>query len=181
MNKASRLIKRYVALVLVLLFSIESFAAVVGDNDGAAFITKAEFDSMKNDFQSQLDRYNSSLDNKIDGAIASYLAGVNVKTVETVTPLCYFDGEHILSLRDNYKDINWKEGLLSIEMRIDYLTTQDWNNWSTGWIGAKGRTPIAFEELGIKTLHRDTTTPDNSRAIWAGLTEKKYSMKLIDN
>ncbi len=61
MNKTNRLIKRYIALILVLLFSIESFAAVVGDNDGAAFITKAEFDSMKNDFQSQLDRYNSSL------------------------------------------------------------------------------------------------------------------------
>ena len=40
MNKPYRLIKRYVALILVLLFSIESFAAVVGDNDGAAFITK---------------------------------------------------------------------------------------------------------------------------------------------
>ncbi len=79
MNKASRLIKSYIALILVLLFSIESFAAVVGDNDGAAFITKAEFDSMKNDFQSQLDRYNSSLDNKIDGAIAAYLSGVGVK------------------------------------------------------------------------------------------------------
>ena len=80
MNKPYRLIKRYIALILVLLFSIESFAAVVGDNDGAAFITKAEFDSMKNDFQSQLDRYNSSLDNKIDGAIASYLAGVGLET-----------------------------------------------------------------------------------------------------
>ena len=78
MNKASRLIKRYVALIFVLLFSIESFAAVVGDNDGAAFITKAEFDSLKNDFQSQLDRYNSSIDNKIDGAIASYLSGIKI-------------------------------------------------------------------------------------------------------
>ncbi len=78
MNKLYRLIKRRLALVLVLLLSIESFAAVVGDNDGAAFITKAEFDSMKNDFQSQLDRYNSSLDNKIDGAIAAYLSGVRV-------------------------------------------------------------------------------------------------------
>ena len=82
MNKASRLIKRYIALFLVLLFSIESFAAVVGDNDGAAFITKAEFDSLKNDFQSQLDRYNSSIDNKIDGAIASYLAGIKVAQSE---------------------------------------------------------------------------------------------------
>ena len=78
MNKLYRLIKRRLALILVLLFSIESFAAVVGDNDGAAFITKAEFDSMKNDFQSQLDRYNSSLDNKIDGAISAYLSGIKI-------------------------------------------------------------------------------------------------------
>ena len=78
MKRSSSFIKRKIALILVLLLSIESFAAVVGDNDGAAFITKAEFDSMKNDFQSQLDRYNSSLDNKIDGAIASYLSGVKV-------------------------------------------------------------------------------------------------------
>ena len=89
MKKASRLIKRYIALILVLLFSIESFAAVVGDNDGAAFITKAEFDSMKNDFQSQLDRYNSSLDNKIDGAIASYLNGIRVSKISHVTPIVY--------------------------------------------------------------------------------------------
>ena len=60
--------------------SINSFAAVVGDNDGAAFITKAEFESLKNDFQSQINRYNSSLDNKIDGAIATYLEGVSVGT-----------------------------------------------------------------------------------------------------
>ncbi|MBO6134470.1 MAG: hypothetical protein J6O09_01665 [Lachnospiraceae bacterium] len=85
MNKASRLIKRYIALLLVLLFSIESFAAVVGDNDGAAFITKAEFDSMKNDFQDQLDRYNSSLDNKINGAIAAYLSGIAVRRRQPVS------------------------------------------------------------------------------------------------
>ena len=51
---------------------------MVSDNDGSAFITKAEFDSLKNDFQSQIDQYNTSIDSKIDGAIASYLAGVNV-------------------------------------------------------------------------------------------------------
>ena len=78
MKRSSGFIKKKLALVLMLLLSIESFAAVVGDNDGAAFITKAEFDSMKNNFQSQLDRYNSSIDNKIDGAIAAYLAGINI-------------------------------------------------------------------------------------------------------
>ena len=76
--KKSTWTKRAVATFLVVLMSINSFAAVVGDNDGAAFITKAEFESLKNDFQTQINRYNSSLDDKIDGAIASYLAGVRV-------------------------------------------------------------------------------------------------------
>ena len=39
MTKMTRLIKKMVALILVLLLSIENFAAVVGDNDGEAFIT----------------------------------------------------------------------------------------------------------------------------------------------
>ena len=39
---------------------------------------KAEFDSLKNTFQAEINRYKNSLDNKIDGAIAGYLAGVNV-------------------------------------------------------------------------------------------------------
>ena len=59
--------------------SIESFGAVVGDNDGSAFITKAEFDSLKNNFQSQIDQYNTSIDSKIDGAIASYLSGITLE------------------------------------------------------------------------------------------------------
>ena len=66
------------ALFLVVLINIEGFAAVVSDNDGSAFITKAEFDSLKNNFQSQIDQYNTSIDSKIDGAIASYLAGISL-------------------------------------------------------------------------------------------------------
>ena len=78
MNKSTRILKRLLALFLVVLMSINSFGAVVSDNDGSAFITKAEFDSLKNDFQSQIDQYNTSIDAKIDGAIASYLAGISV-------------------------------------------------------------------------------------------------------
>ena len=122
MNKASRLIKRYIALILVLLFSIESFAAVVGDNDGAAFITKAEFDSLKNDFQSQLDRYNSSIDNKIDGAIASYLAGI---TVAKQTKGKFFDGTgQKLVIINSEKLDNLKSGKPIIDWR--------WNAHASG-------------------------------------------------
>ena len=78
MKKSTRIVKRLLALFLVVLISINTFGAVVSDNDGSAFITKAEFDSLKNNFQSQIDQYNTSIDSKIDGAIASYLAGINI-------------------------------------------------------------------------------------------------------
>ena len=82
MNRIVRLIRRILALSLVILLNIESFAAIVSDNDGSAFITKAEFDSLKNDFQTQIDNYNTSIDSKIDGAIAAYLAGIKVSTTK---------------------------------------------------------------------------------------------------
>ena len=73
-----KMVKKATCLIFAFLLSINNFAAVVSDNDGSAFITKAEFDNLKNDFQSQLDSYNSNIDSKIDAAIASYLAGVSV-------------------------------------------------------------------------------------------------------
>lgn len=67
---------RIIAIIIAMVFSMQCFAAVVSDNDGSAFITKAEFDSLKNAFQAQIDQYNTSIDSKIDGAIAAYLAGI---------------------------------------------------------------------------------------------------------
>ena len=88
MRKSTKdFIKRRIAWLLIVLMSINSFAAVVGDNDGAAFITKEEFESLKNDFQTQINRYNTSLDSKISGAIATYLEGINVARVREVAPL----------------------------------------------------------------------------------------------
>ena len=80
MRKGTRIVKRLLALFLVVLMSINSFGAVVSDNDGSAFITKAEFDSLKNNFQAQIDQYNTSIDSKIDGAIANYLAGTKMES-----------------------------------------------------------------------------------------------------
>ena len=48
---------------------------------------KAEFDSLRNTFQSQLNEYNSSIDNKIDVAIASYLAGIKTGNSRTAIPV----------------------------------------------------------------------------------------------
>ena len=83
----NKIFKKIVAVAFIFIVSVDSFAAVVSDNDGSAFITKAEFDSLKNDFQSQINQYNTSIDNKIDSAIAAYLMGIKVdKVTELTTP-----------------------------------------------------------------------------------------------
>ena len=76
---------RLIALVLVLFLSLESFGVAVSDNDGAAFITKAEFDSMRNEFQSQIDEKNRNLDNMLDSAISTYISGIKTTKVSYLT------------------------------------------------------------------------------------------------
>ena len=73
-----KMLNKSLCLAFAFLMSINSFAAIVSDNDGSAFVTKAEFEALKDDFADQVVNYNESIDKKIDGAIASYLAGVRL-------------------------------------------------------------------------------------------------------
>lgn len=76
-----KIFKTFISLLLLMSLCFNTMAAIVSDNDGSAFITKAEFESLKKEFNSQIDNYNASIDLKIDGAIAAYLAGlINKKT-----------------------------------------------------------------------------------------------------
>lgn len=108
----------------MLLLSFGSFAAVVSDNDGSAFITKAEFDSLKNNFQSQIDQYNTSIDAKIDGAIAAYLAGIRMTSTELYeVPV------------SNYANMKWVNDLLmwNCQRSWNARSTTEYNQSSWGW------------------------------------------------
>lgn len=83
--------KIIIFILIILMLSSMSFAAIVSDNDGAAFVTKAEFEALKKNFASQVDQYNISIDGKIDGAIASYLAGTAKKKLPFKSILENFD------------------------------------------------------------------------------------------
>ena len=85
-----------VFLILSLFVNI-NFAAIVSDNDGSAFITKNEFEALKSDFASQITSYNNSIDGKIDGAIAAYLAAMVKKKIVQ---------------NNNYADIEKKKKLI---------------------------------------------------------------------
>ena len=91
---------------MVINLCLASFAAVISDNDGAAFITKAEFEALKKDFSAQVDSYNNSIDNKIDGAIAAYLAGLRLSD-KTQVKLPYADWEYVTSLNYDLENEYW--------------------------------------------------------------------------
>ena len=147
------MIKRLVALFLVVLMSIESLAAVVGDSDGAAFVTKQEFEGLKKGFADQIDRYNSSLGGKIDGAIADYLDGIKISQ--------RFDGEFDSAT-------NYKFPLVMIGTSTDWTTPKSTNDY---YMLARPRvrftniTNVAFGEINnislmAKVVSWDSTTAD---------------------
>ena len=159
------MVKKLLALFLIVLISIESFGAVIGDNDGSAFITKAEFDSLKNSFQSQIDQYNTSIDAKIDGAISSYLAGIRVarkRNAALLFPVTTSSSYKVLSVEDGYNTIakqTFQGGTYLNSLFTDYSITWpakgyeglapsngNWNqagwaglDWNWTWLSLLGR------------------------------------------
>ena len=106
--------KKALCLIFAFLLSINSFAAIVSDNDGAAFVTKAEFEALKNNFASQVEQYNTSIDNRIDGAIASYLAGIRIKKHTKISTI-YAPAEGVYSLESG--SFPWAEGRMDLTFK----------------------------------------------------------------
>lgn len=169
-----------VALFLVLILSIDSFAAVVSDNDGSAFITKAEFDSLKNSFQSQIDQYNTSIDSKIDGAIASYLAGIKVSTSEKIN----LDSktEYRFPLVMFYNDNSWNN------VTSDYYTLSrprlrvpKYSLWAMPELGGETAGMTIIDDDSFKDESYVIAPSDaNARMIVASLMEEVWEIKSVN-
>lgn len=87
-----RRFKIILILMLVISYYITANASIVSDYDGAAFTTKAEFENLKSSFNEQIERYNSSIDNKVDGMVAAYLDGISILKPRTITPFVEVSG-----------------------------------------------------------------------------------------
>ena len=100
--------KTIIVTFTVFAVIFQSNAAIVSDNDGAAFVTKAEFDSLKADFQKEIDSYNMNIDNKIETAISQYLNGIKNDSESTVNLLFPVNDETTnkpISVKDKYNSI----------------------------------------------------------------------------
>ena len=103
--------KIIMATLLVVTLNVNSFAAVVADNDGSAFISKSEFDSLKANFQAKIDNYNTSIDGRIDAAIAAYLAGIKI-SAQSIKPIIFQDAaQHGVISIDSKNPIDYCYGI----------------------------------------------------------------------
>ena len=102
MKKFSKIGKRVLALFIVALLNINTYATTA-TQDGSAFVTKAEFDSLMKDFNSAMDVYQSSLNSKIDNAVSQYLAGMASSYKSKTTPLFISNcaGNNVTMLANN--------------------------------------------------------------------------------
>ena len=175
MSKSTRIIKIFLALFLVELMSINSIAAIVSDNDGSAFITKAEFDSLKNNFQSQIDQFNANIDSKIDAAISSYIAGIKTTSETDLSSYIDENGKYgnlinlswnasssfrMISTTRPYALQNW------INLTVLAVPTYDGNNvtkvdyWSGTWKSDKldkNLNIVTSDDAGTKKEYRVET------------------------
>ena len=150
--------KKALCLIFAFLLSINSFAAIISDNDGAAFVTKAEFEALKRDFADQIDNYNTSIDSKIDGAIASYLAGIKLQKKETVATGFDLAGKTNKKVqfrgRDSITDYLSKELYGSDKIYLfanggytagpDFYEQDSYDNWIWDGVYTRGNATNAF-------------------------------------
>ena len=126
-------------IITTLMLSI-CFGAVVSDNDGSAFVTKSEFEALKNDFANQIEIYNTSIDSKIDGAIATYLAGVKLQNkkagknyVKNMKDVRFYNITNTLST-SNFSNIKRYHMVRAFGSFSPF--NRDWLRNSTGTIGS---------------------------------------------
>ena len=158
-----KIIKKLLCMFVIIVLCLNSFAAVVSDNDGNAFITKEEFDNLKNDFNKQIEQYNESIDSKIDSAIASYLAGTMLSTVLGLDNLILEDKYFIKTATT--MECSWNAGYKwKIKMNYGVQARTDYTTYGMCWW--EWRTNADITTVGTQTLfYLGTVNSDNSLSI----------------
>lgn len=183
-NNINRIIKTIkVCILLLILITNNMFAAVVSDNDGSAFITKAEFDSLKNDFQLQINNYNISIDSKIDNAITSYLTGITTAKESTYNILSYQDEIYCMKYKSDTetKDLRYVHDWPYVTARLvgwcywtDYSATYGWDFTLKPIKTESAKNGDAVGERNLISNTVDKTSTFGGCAEWIGHVNNVY-------
>ena len=171
MKKFSKIGKRVLAFFLVALMNINAYATSAS-NDGSQFVTKAEFDSLINNYNLEMNAYLSGLNAKIDNAISGYLGKMSSQSTATIIP--YFiqnagqDSEITCHANDNFPIVKF---ISTYTGSVDYAATLVTGN-ANGEIFSKAAS-WSFSGTGNKAGKRILVTKtDDDRYMYAGYAEK---------
>ena len=157
-----------VYMCLIAILSINSYGAIVSDNDGSAFVTKMEFENLKENFANQVEQYELSIDGKIDGAIASYLAGIKLDKKEVKSILTKDWGEY--TILNGY--IENKYAYPDFNSNSTWLADNVNTNFRKVWFSF-GQLNYTRSNTSNKRVLLTNITPastlDLSNATWAGI------------
>ena len=164
-HRLSRVFKRALVLFIIVIINFNSFSAVVSSNDGSAFITKAEFDALVNDFNSRIEDYEKSIDAKIDGAIAEYLAGLATTiSVENKTLFYNVVQGNNITCRNGQTDLNFVKGHIGVDYNFCLTTIENSDP-------RRGGKLVLFKLYSTPTYtSRRYVTKKNGINYWAGYT-----------
>ena len=169
-------------LFFVIIFNIFSYSAIVSDNDGSAFVTKIEFENLKKNFSDQILNYNKSIDEKIDGSIASYLAGINLKK-KSYEKVILADWNYVISHNTEIKNvINLPLFSMNYFFYNYKYNTDNWTDLGWGYYRSQlTRADAPYHTIclinGATITNNDTGELDISNVYWEGQT-KKYSEEI---
>lgn len=170
--------------LLIIALNLNSIAAIVSDNDGSAFVTKAEFEALKKDFAEQVGNYNDSIDSKIDGAISAYLAGIKIEKQQSLST--------VMKSWDDVTMRNYELGNQYGYPKVDFQYawygaghgTSNWNYYPSAYglaatgngTSVKSKIKSVILKEGNETDYNDTT---KNKFYWGGYItdyEEKISM-----
>ena len=133
---------------------------------------------MKKDFNNQIDNYNSSIDSKIDGAIASYLAGINLKKKTYADTLVAKFNQitmsgYVLQRAPQIQALEWSENM-------GFRVHENWGGYvSNGWnlCNAKqARSSNNDRRLIVDAGNYSTTQP--TKVTWVGVS-KNFDASIV--
>ena len=133
MNKSTRIVKKLLILFLVVLMSIESFCAVVTENDGSAFITKQELEKVKKDLDVGIDAIEIAEENILNWKVSDYVNGLRLNG----RPRSYFEQIKTL-IGENPRWLNRGFNLGSTSLNSTVITVRN-KNYSTRWMSGSSQ------------------------------------------
>ena len=174
MRSILKLSKKIILFMLIIVFPIQSFAAV-SVSDGSAFVSKSEFSASLNNMSNRISIIENTLDAKIDSLVSSYLSRNGIWNADkqfTTVP----------SMSSTFTDsnsINYAHGFLfACTTANDSAGTSARGRWSNG-VGSSGKNRGTLYRRMMNSFYDSSYTVTKSGLMFVDYKQIEHLYLLI--